>query len=71
MTLIKLLRVEKGLTLLDVTLVTRLRESVLAGIENRRMVAYPRQRAALAAFYEIPERELFDGADFAKLAEAE
>ena len=58
-------------SLFDLALQVRLRESTIAAIENRKTVAYPKQRAALAAFYELNEDELFGTDGFAKLAEAD
>ena len=58
---------DKKMTLLDVSLQTKLRETVIAAIETRRTVAYPKQRVALAAFFDKPESELFGEDGFALL----
>ena len=66
-TRLKQLRRELGLTLLKVNLGSKMRETVIASIENRRCKAYPKQRVALAAFYGLPEGELFSKDGFARL----
>lgn len=69
MTKIKELRSVMEVTQLDVAVRTRMRESCLSAIENRRTVAYPGQRKVLAEFFGIKEAELFDERGFALEAE--
>lgn len=60
------IRKERGLTIFDVAMGSKVRESQLSMIENRRMVAYPGQRKALTTFYGLPEEAIFDENGFAK-----
>ena len=62
-------RISMGLTIFDVTLASKVREAHLGAIENRRTVAYPKQRKQIADFFGVEENELFDADGFAKRAE--
>jgi transcriptional regulator with XRE-family HTH domain len=55
-----------GLTIFDMTLRSGIREAHLGAIENRRTIAYPKQRQKIAEFFGVPEGELFDERGFAK-----
>lgn len=68
MTLIRERRKAMRLSIFDVALGTKVREAHVSAIENRKIVAFPRQRKVLANFYKVEESELFESSGFAREA---
>ena len=67
MTRLKILRLERGLSLFDVGKSVDIRDNMLSTYERRRNTVYPKHRRALAEFYGVAEDELFEDG-FAKEA---
>lgn len=60
MTRLKILRLERKLSLFDVGKTVDIRDNVLSTYERRRNTAYPKHRRALAEFYGVDEEYLFE-----------
>jgi transcriptional regulator with XRE-family HTH domain len=59
-TKLKILRLERRLSLFDVGKNVDIRDNVLSTYERRRNTVYPKHRRALAAFYGVSENDLFE-----------
>jgi transcriptional regulator with XRE-family HTH domain len=69
--ILRKIRKERGLALIDVLVATRIREQTLSHIENRRCCVYSGYRKRLSDFFGVPESVLFDENNFAREADEE
>jgi transcriptional regulator with XRE-family HTH domain len=65
------LRTEQGLSALDITMATRIREQEVSRIETRRHSVYGGYRKKLSDFFGVPEEVLFDEDHFARKVDDE